>query len=620
MSIVVLLSLVAAGGFSLLFCWLARLLFPRFRSGERKQGFFRADQSTGSLRLDFGSASRRVEQPAGGRDVQTLELPLVGGPAMTLAAIVASVITGWMLQLPSDQWLLLLILLAGLTGFTLVGFLDDFQKWRRGSGISEIQKFAGVLIVSLLISIALNRLVPSAKTAYSPYSEIPLLGTLLKHVRFIWPAFFLLLTSAVSSTTALSVDFADGLDGLAGGLMVSAALGFAAIILVQHDPGTIPLVLAALVLAGSSLGFLPHNWPSAWAARGRSRTARRAARLYMGDSGALGLGGLLGLIAIVSRQELPLIFIGGAFVLEGYSALAQRVYAKAFRRFLRVIRFSRAKDPIPHTEFPLPFMATPMHHHFDLLGWDRRRLVYGAWTLGAGFATLSVAAALAPFTWQRYLARFLALLIAIIIWRSGRWTRSYFIGLHPFNSIGRRQLALFYGFPFRLFGRAMYHLVETVPELGEDAIQNPIEESLLWQRISIYDARTSLGYFCYRAGYYNAAINLWKRIPSTNLKARPDIREFLRNADQLMLLERETTQPMRIDELTIQILPPNDERHQPSPNGGKAGGKAASALSEEPGNSPPASEEPGSTTSNAEKGTEPGSTAIQQEPGTPSTN
>jgi UDP-N-acetylmuramyl pentapeptide phosphotransferase/UDP-N-acetylglucosamine-1-phosphate transferase len=581
MSILLLLGFIIAAALSLVLCFIARQLFPRFRSGEHKQGVFRPDQSTGSLRFDVSSSKRRVEQPAGGRDVPAMELPLVGGPAMALAAIGASLLTCWILrdQLSPDQWLLLLILLAGMAGFTIVGFIDDFQKWRRGNGISEIQKFAGVLIVSLLVGAALNRLIPSARHAYSPYSEIPLLGEVLKHVHFAWPTFFLLLTSTVSSATSLSVDFADGLDGLAGGLVVSAALGFAAIILVQHDPTNLPLVLAALVTAGSSLGFLPQNWPSSWAARGRSRRIRRAARIYMGDSGALGLGGMLGLIAIVSRQELPLIFIGGAFVLEGYSALYQRLIARFFRAFLRVIRFSRTKATISHTEFPLPFMATPMHHHFDLLGWNRRRLVYGAWTLGAMFATLSVAAALAPFTWQRYLARFIALIIAIVIWRSGRWTRSYFVGLHPLNAPGRRQLALFYGYPFTIFGKSMYHLVETVPEVGEEAIQGPVEEALLWQRISIYDARTSLGYFCYRAGYYNAAINQWKRIPTPNLKVRPDIREMLRGADQLMLLEREATQPMRLEELTVHIRPPNEESHHLSPHGEKG----LPGTSEEPG-------------------------------------
>lgn len=585
-SMMLLLGFAVALILSLILCWLARRIFPRFRSGEHKPGVFRPDQSTGSFRFDLSSASRRVEQPAGGREVQAMELPLVGGPAMAIATVCACVLTGLILHISPDQWMLLTILLAGLAGFTLVGFIDDFQKYRRGQGLSEIQKFAGVLIVSLLIGVALNRLIPSAKHAYSPYSEIPLLGQIILHVHFAWPIFFLLLTSTVCSATSLSVDFADGLDGLAGGLIISATLAFAVIILAQHDPGGNPLVLAALAASGAALGFLPHNWPSAWAARGPSRKVQRAARVYMGDSGALGLGGLLGLVAIVSRQELPLIFIGGAFVLEGFSALySARILTRFFRHFLHVIRFTDVRHTVPHTEFPLPFMATPMHHHFDLLGWDRRRLVYGAWTLGAGFATLAVAAALAPFTWERYLARFIALLIAIIVWRSGRWTRSYFVGLHPYKRVGSRQLALFYGYPFLLFGKPMYHLVETVPEVGEEAIQTPVEQAFLWQRVTIFDARAVLGYFCYRANYYNAAINQWKRIPHPNLQMRPQISELLRGAEQLMMLEREATQPMKLEEMTVRGAPSNEDSRQPAPHSDKT-----PATSEaDPSSPPPAS-------------------------------
>jgi UDP-N-acetylmuramyl pentapeptide phosphotransferase/UDP-N-acetylglucosamine-1-phosphate transferase len=583
-NIVILVGFIAALALSLILCLIARHLFQRFRSGERKPGVFRPDQSTGSFRFDLNSSSRRVEQPAGGREVSAMELPLVGGPAMTVAAIAASVIAAWLLNISPDQWRLLIILLAGLAGFTLVGFIDDFQKFRRGTGISELQKFIGVLLVSLLVGAALNRLVQSAKFAYPPYTDVPLLGPLIRDVPFAWVAFFLLLTSTVSSATSLSVDFSDGLDGLAGGLIVSAALAFAVIILAQHDADSSPLVLASLAAAGAALGFLPHNWPSAWAARGPSRMVRRAARIYMGDSGALGLGGLLGLIAIVSRQELPLIFIGGAFVLEGFSALYQgRILTRFFRHFLLVVRYHNPKTLVPHTEFPLPFMATPMHHHFDLLGWDRRRLVYGAWTLGAGFATLAVAAALAPFTWERYLARFVALLIAIIVWRSGRWTRSYFVGLHPFNKSGPRQVALFYGYPFLLFGKPMYHLVEIVPEINEDIIQNPVEEAFLWQRVTIYDARTTLGFFCYRANYYNAAINQWKRIPRPNLQMRPHIGELMRSAEQLMMLERESTQPMRFEGLTVRSsgLQGEDGHHPPQ--------KSEPASPEPAGDSPGAS-------------------------------
>src|SRR5215813_521909 len=106
----IIIGLIAALVLSLIFCLIARRLFPTFRSGEHKPGVFRPDQSTGSFRFDLNSAGRRVEQPAGGREVPAMELPLVGGPAMALAAIVASIITGWLLNISRDQWVLLIIL------------------------------------------------------------------------------------------------------------------------------------------------------------------------------------------------------------------------------------------------------------------------------------------------------------------------------------------------------------------------------------------------------------------------------------------------------------------------------------------------------------------------------
>src|SRR5712692_2950775 len=190
----------------------------------------------------------------------------------------------------------------------------------------------------------------------------------------------MLLTGLIGSVTSLSVDFSDGLDGLAGGLVFSAALAFGIIVTSFIDskhPQGIVLEILSLLCASGVLGFLPWNWPSSLAARRGS--AKRRARVYMGDSGALALGGMLAMIAIFSRQEFLLLLIGMAFVLEGLSAfISARV----------LLRFSSLREFVPHTEFPLPFLATPLHHHFDLLGWDRRRLVYGAWALGAGFAIL----------------------------------------------------------------------------------------------------------------------------------------------------------------------------------------------------------------------------------------
>lgn len=308
----------------------------------------------------------------------------------------------------------------------------------------------------------------------------------------------------------------------------------------------------SLLCAASTLGYLPWNWPSSWAARRGS--SKRQAKIYMGDSGALGLGGILAMIAIFSRQESLLPMIGAAFVLEGLSAFLQsRVLTRrVFRLHLQMSRYASIRNKeVPHTEFPLPFLATPLHHHFDLIGWDRRRLVYGAWALGACFAILGVMVGLAPETWERYLGRILVLILAWLLWSSGSWTRRYFVGKHPAERTRRRRLALYYGFPYSLFGMNLFHRVEII-EASEDVIETPAEELALYQRMNIFDARAMLGLYCYRAGYFPAALVQWTRIPEKNRAFRPEIARLLAEVENRIALEKQETQPLRRDQIMRQ--------------------------------------------------------------------
>ncbi len=523
-------------------CALALRLFPWFRSGERKEGHFRPDQSTGSFRID---TRKDVPTLRAGTD-NSNELPLVGGVAMILAITAAGIATGVMLNLTLDQWELLAVLLVAMVGFGAVGFLDDWRKVHKGEGISEIQKFAGVVVVSMAAGAALNRLIAvpafprtlSARVAYPPYSDIPVLGDLLVHQHFAWIIFFILMTVTVSSSTALAVDFSDGMDGLCGGLLLSAGLSFAAILLGEGADALTPAAIAMLAIVGAAAGFLPFNWPSSWKARNQGRGRRRAV-LIMGDTGSLALGGLLALVAVISRLEFVLIFIGGVFVLEGVSALVSaRILVRFFRRFLVLERFGSSRGFV-HTELPLPFLATPMHHHFDLLGWDRKRLVYGAWLLGAGLGVLGVASVIGTFTWERYLARFVALLLILVVWQSGPWTRSYFIGLSRVRGSrpdAPRRLTLFYGFPFKLFGQPLYSQVQ-VTGVTEEALASPAEKLSLWQRLSVFDARSMLGYYCYRAGNLEDARRIWRMIPRSNLEKRPEIANLLAEVTTILAEE-----------------------------------------------------------------------------------
>lgn len=533
-----LILFIACALLSLFFCWIAKLLFPKFRSGEFKPGPHRSDMPV---------------LPASGREIKTIELPLVGGPALTLAIIGAGIAAGFIFKFSEAQWRLLAIGLGATFGYMLVGLVDDWNKVHSNEGLSERGKLAGVFLVSIAAAACYYFLFPKANQAYSPYTDI--LGVIFNDVPFSWLIVLMVITGIIGSVTSLSVDFSDGLDGLAGGLVFSAALAFGIIVsFIQPSSGSahperIVLEILSLLTAAGVLGFLRWNWPSAWAARRGS--AKRRAKIYMGDSGALALGGILAMVAIFSRNEFLLLMIGCAFVLEGLSAVSSRGMTKFFRKNLKLLRFASARERVPHTEFPLPFLATPLHHHFDLLGWDRRRLVYGAWALGACFATLGVLVVIWPETWQRYLARILALIVAWLVWSSGGWTRRYFVGKHPAERTRRRRLALFYGFPYRLLGIRLYHLVEII-EASEDVIETPAEELALWQRMNIFDARAMLGLYCYRAGYYPAALAQWTRIPLNNRALRPDITRLLEELDSRLALEKQETQPMRRDQIMKQ--------------------------------------------------------------------
>jgi hypothetical protein len=141
------------------------------------------------------------------------------------------------------------------------------------------------------------------------------------------------------------------------------------------------------------------------------------------------------------------------------------------------------------------------------------------------------------------------------IWSSGSYTRRYFVG--QYSSVRtrertrRRRLALYYGYPMSLMGIKLYHRVETI-EASTDVIETPAEELALWQRMNIYDARAMLGLYCYRAGYYPAALLQWTHIPEKNRKLRPNIQHLLEELEMRLAMETQETQPLRRDSIAQQ--------------------------------------------------------------------
>ena len=291
-----------------------------------------------------------------------------GTPTMGGTVIIVATLAGYFLSHllstdsgPSATGLLLLYL---FTGLGVVGFLDDFIKIRkqRSLGLSATAKFGGQLGVGISFAVLALRFPDShkltpASTHLSFVRDIPQIG---------FGAFlFVLFAYVVISGTSNAVNLTDGLDGLAAGSSAMVFGAYTAISFYQfrnacetvrsaacyqvRDPLDVALIAAAAMAA--CFGFL---W---WNAA--------PARIFMGDTGSLALGGLLAGIAIVSRTELLLIVLGGLFVVETLSVILQVAVFKTRRRRL--------------------FKMTPIHHHFELAGWAETTVIVRFWII-AGLA------------------------------------------------------------------------------------------------------------------------------------------------------------------------------------------------------------------------------------------
>ncbi len=229
-------------------------------------------------------------------------------------------------------------LLAGVgLGYAALGFADDYLKAfrRRPLGLKARQKLVGQLVLALVAAWG-------ARAMAADVSVLRLPGSV--HGWSIGPYYWPLALLVVVGT-ANAVNLTDGVDGLAGGLGVVAFVFYA---VVGHLLGQPSLSLLFLALAGSLLAFLLFNF--------------HPARIFMGDTGSLGLGAILGAAAVLTRSELFLLLVGGVFVVETLSVMVQ---VAAFRLTGRRV-----------------LLMSPLHHHFELAGWSEGKLVRRFW--GAG--------------------------------------------------------------------------------------------------------------------------------------------------------------------------------------------------------------------------------------------
>lgn len=288
--------------------------------------------------------------------------PTMGG-ALILVAIAVSTLL-WADLTNRYVWVVLLVTLS----FGLIGFIDDYIKLVRQdpNGLKSRYKYFWQSVVGTVAAVFLYT------TANLP-AETELIVPFFKDIIIPLGAWYILLAYFVIVGSSNAVNLTDGLDGLAimPTVMVAAALGlfayvaghaeFARYLQIPFVPGSGELTVFCAALVGAGLGFLWFNtYP---------------AQVFMGDIGALALGAALGVVAVIVRQELVLLIMGGVFVIETLSVMIQVASYK--------LRGKRV------------FLMAPIHHHYELKGWPEPRIIVRFWIITVflvlvGLATLKL--------------------------------------------------------------------------------------------------------------------------------------------------------------------------------------------------------------------------------------
>lgn len=230
-------------------------------------------------------------------------------------------------------------------GHGLIGFLDDFIKvvLKRSLGLKARQKLLGQIIMAVALSYIAIHYMGRGTDLWVPLAGYNLdLGAL----------YYVLIFFVLVGTTN-AVNLTDGLDGLAAGTSTIAALTYAMICLFFDK---IDLAIFCMAVAGATLGFLKFN--------------AHPAKVFMGDTGSLALGGALAAVAVMTKTEALLAIVGGVFVLEALSVIIQ------------VISFKTTGKRV--------FLMSPLHHHFELSGWKEKKVVTVFWSAGVLFSAIAL--------------------------------------------------------------------------------------------------------------------------------------------------------------------------------------------------------------------------------------
>ncbi|HVQ57117.1 MAG TPA: phospho-N-acetylmuramoyl-pentapeptide-transferase, partial [Pyrinomonadaceae bacterium] len=265
------------------------------------------------------------------------------------------------------------IALVATTLFAAIGFADDYIKIvkKRSLGLTGTQKIVGQLLTAAGVWAILY-----FYTDYSWNISIPFIKATAvpEGISYVGPAVYLFFIGFILLGSSNAVNLTDGLDGLATSVTFIAMSALTALTYVSSDrrwaeyldltfnPSSGELTVFCGAMVGASLGFLWFNAPPA--------------QVFMGDVGSLAIGGALGTVAVLTKQEFLLPFIGGVFILEAISVLLQVSYFKMTKRSTGVGRRI--------------FLQAPLHHHFQLSGWKEPKIVFRFLIVAILFALLSL--------------------------------------------------------------------------------------------------------------------------------------------------------------------------------------------------------------------------------------
>lgn len=290
-------------------------------------------------RLKFGQSIREEGPKSHQKKSGT---PTMGGIMILLSIIISTLVMAEKFAEPTIKMYLLLFVTIG---YGLLGFLDDFIKvvMKRNLGLTSKQKLVGQIIIAVIFYFVLKY------QNFSTAIHIPGSDYSFQLGPFFYVLFIIFWLVGFSN----AVNLTDGLDGLVSG---TAAIAFGAFAVLAWNQSQYDVSIFSVAVVGAVLGFLVFN--------------AHPAKVFMGDTGSLALGGAIAALAILTKLEILLIIIGGVFVIETLSVIIQ------------VISFKTTGKRV--------FKMSPLHHHYELSGWSEWRVVVTFWTVGLLFAMLGI--------------------------------------------------------------------------------------------------------------------------------------------------------------------------------------------------------------------------------------